>query len=474
VVSAASRIAIHWFRNDLRLADNRALCEAARAQALVPVFVLDPVLLRASRAASPRVRFLLDCLERLARELERRGSQLLVRRGDPAREIPRLAREVRADCVCWNRDVTPYARARDARVRAALARCGIAAVECKDRWIQDPADVCKPDGTAYSVYGPYRRAWRRRLAADPPPALRAPRLPPFPRGPTGLVMPAAAELGHGADATALPTGGERAALRRLAGFLSGPARDYAHLRDLPALDGTSRLSPYLRFGAISARTCLEQARELARADARARAGAERWIDELAWRDFYAAVLRAHPRVLHAAFRAQFDALEWDGRPEWFAAWCEGRTGFPLVDAGMRQLAATGWMHNRVRMVTASFLVKDLGIDWRRGEAHFFARLVDGDPASNNGGWQWSAGTGTDAQPFFRILNPDLQARRFDPDGVYVRRWVPELRALAGHRAHRPPPDAAARAGYPPPIVDHAQRRARALERWRALSGEGTA
>jgi deoxyribodipyrimidine photo-lyase len=258
------------------------------------------------------------------------------------------------------------------------------------------------------------------------------------------------------------------AARRLAAFLGEPVKDYARLRDLPAVDGTSRLSPYLRFGAVSIRTCLEQARELVRAEPEARAGARKWIDELVWREFYAAIVAAHPRVLRGAFRPAFDVLQWDDDPRAFAAWQQGRTGYPIVDAGMRQLLATGWMHNRVRMIVASFLVKDLLVDWRQGERHFMERLVDGDPASNNGGWQWSAGTGTDAQPFFRIFNPTAQGERFDPDGDYVRRWVPELRGLAGRAAHRPWDAARALPGYPAPIVDHAARRALALERFRAI------
>jgi deoxyribodipyrimidine photo-lyase len=458
--------AIHWFRNDLRLSDNAALCEAAAADALLAVFVLDPRLLRANRAAGPRLRFLLDCLARLARELEARGSRLVIARGAPERELVRLAREVGATLVCWNRDYTPFARRRDAVVRAALERLGARVVECADRVVFD--DVRKDDGSAYAVYTPFRRAWLRRLDDDPRPPRPAPRLPPTPEGVASIPLPAASELVAAQEPCELPTGGERAAARRLAAFLGERAKDYARLRDLPAVDGTSRLSPYLRFGAISIRTCLEQARELARADPAARTGARKWIDELVWREFYAAIVAAHPRVLRGAFRPALEALRWNDDPRGFAAWQQGRTGYPIVDAGMRQLLATGWMHNRVRMIAASFLVKDLLVDWRRGERHFFERLVDGDPASNNGGWQWSAGTGTDAQPFFRIFNPTAQGERFDPDGDYVRRWVPELRALAGRAVHRPWDARLATPGYPAPIVDHAERRALALERFRAI------
>jgi deoxyribodipyrimidine photo-lyase len=206
--------------------------------------------------------------------------------------------------------------------------------------------------------------------------------------------------------------------------------DYAEARDLPALDGTSRLSPYLRFGALCVRECFYAASEASAADVRLARGVARWQDELVWREFYAAILEAHPRVANESFQRIYDRIDWSDDDAAFAAWREGRTGFPIVDAGMRQLAQTAWMHNRVRMLAASFRVKDLGIDWRRGERFFFQRLVDGDPGSNNGGWQWSASTGTDAAPWFRIFNPLVQAKRFDPDGAYVRRWVPELRDAA--------------------------------------------
>ena len=237
---------------------------------------------------------------------------------------------------------------------------------------------------------------------------------------------------------------------------------------MPAQDATSRLSPYLRFGAISIRACFREAREAAADDVRAARGIGKWLDELVWREFYAAILASFPHVLRGAFRREYDGVRWDDDPRGFGAWCEGRTGYPFVDAGMRQLRETGWMHNRVRMVVASFLAKDLLIDWRRGERFFLQRLVDGDPASNDGGWQWAASTGTDAQPYFRIFNPVAQGLRFDPDGVYVRRYVPELARLAGAAAHAPWKSPGAAADYPAPIVDHAERREEALARYREV------
>jgi deoxyribodipyrimidine photo-lyase len=288
----------------------------------------------------------------------------------------------------------------------------------------------------------------------------------------GERLPSPAQLGFSGDAAAIPAGGEDAARRRLDAFLDGPVRLYATLRDRPAEDGTSRLSPYLRFGAISVRLCVERALECARAEPGAAAGARKWLDELVWREFYQAVLAEHPRVQTHAYRAEYDAIRWNEDEAGFTAWREGRTGFPIVDAGMRQLAATGWMHNRARMIVASFLTKDLLIDWRRGESFFFQRLVDGDPANNNGGWQWAASTGTDAQPYFRVFNPVAQGEKFDPTGAYVRRFVPELAALSPRFVHRPWDAPAAVRGYPAPIVSHAARRILALRRYEAARRAG--
>lgn len=458
--------ALHWFRNDLRLGDNTALAAAAtRAEVLACAFVLDPKLL--ARAGAPRLRFLCDCLARLADELAKRGSALVVRRGDPADEIARLAREARAGLVTWNRDATPYARARDAAVERGLARDDVRAESFEDRVVFGADRVLTPEGRPYSVYSPYKRAWWRRWHAEPPSPARPVSLPPPPCEPlASLALPAACELGANDEAIELPIGGSAAAQRRLDAFLERAVADYAWRRDLPAVDGTSRLSPHLRFGTISVRACLRRALDAARDDPRRREGVAKWADELVWREFYAAILAHHPRVLRQAYRTELGGVRWRDDAPGLAAWREGRTGFPFVDAAMRQLRATGWMHNRARMVVASFLCKDLLIDWREGERFFLSRLVDGDPASNNGGWQWSASTGTDAQPWFRIFNPVTQGERFDPDGAYVRRYVPELRGLAGGAAHRPWEAPLAAPEYPPPIVDHAAARERTLAAYR--------
>jgi deoxyribodipyrimidine photo-lyase len=467
---------VFWFRNDLRLRDNRGLAAlAARVDELALVFVLDERLLASPRTGAPRARFLLDCLTRLGADLAVRGCPLQVRCGDPREELPKLLAETGAGWLAWNRDGSPYARARDAAVRAAAERAGVRVLEYKDRVIFESEEVRTVDGRPYAVYTPYRNAWRARFEREPELPERAPRLPAPVPGLGSAPIPPATEVGFPTAAAELPTGGEAAAWRRLERFLEHGVRAYPERRDRPGLDGTSRLSPYLRFGAISPRVCVAAALERAREERACAPGVRKWLDELVWREFYAAILSEHPRVLRHSYRPEFDGLRWEQDPSGFAAWCEGRTGFPIVDAGMRQLAATGWMHNRVRMLAASFLTKDLLVDWRSGEAFFFLQLVDGDPASNNGGWQWAASTGTDAQPWFRIFNPTAQGERFDPDGAYVRRWVPELEGLPDDLVHRPWEAPMLAPRYPRPIVDHAERRVLALRRYgEARRGAGGA
>lgn len=468
-VSARSHRVVHWFRNDLRLRDNRALsAAAARAGELVALFVFDDRLLAGDGAGAPRIRFLLASLERLRADLATRGHPLVLRRGDPAREVPAFARAVKADELHWNADYGPYARRRDAAVRSAVSRDGVAVREHKDRVVYSEAELRTQGGDAFRVYSPFRNAWWRRWAEAPERPEGPLRLPkPVPAIQSGS-LPTAAELDAEGDSIELPTAGEAAARRRLDAFLDGPVERYADGRDRPDLDATSRLSPYLRLGAISPRVCFERAFAAERERPRMRPGLRKWLDELIWREFYVAVLAAHPHVVTRSFRPEFDALRWEEDEAGFRAWCEGRTGYPFVDAAMRQLAQTGWMHNRARMVVASFLTKDLGIDWRRGERFFQSRLIDGDLASNNGGWQWAASTGTDAQPWFRIFNPVTQGERFDPEGAYVRRFVPELSGSPDRYLQRPWEAPTPPRDYPAPIVDHAERRAWTLRRFEAV------
>ncbi|MDX1648383.1 MAG: deoxyribodipyrimidine photo-lyase [Myxococcota bacterium] len=461
---------VHWFRNDLRRRDNRALREACDgADALLCLFVLDPRLLEREDAGGPRLRFLREGLTRLDEALQERGQRLVVRRGDPAEVVPRVLHESGAERLVFARDTTPYARRRDDAVRARAEKQGVRVRAVKDRVLFEADEVQKKDGGSYAVYSPFRDRLYARLREEPLRPERAPRLPPPVPGVDAGSLPSPADLGVADDDTDLPTAGADAARRRLDAFLAGGLRHYARDRDRPAVDGTSRLSPYLRFGMISARECVYAARDAAADEPGLRRGARAWIDELVWRDFYAAVLQENPHVLRRSHKPAFDAVRWLDRDDELEAWCRGETGYPLVDAGMRQLRATGWVHNRVRMVVASFLTKDLLVDWRRGERFFFTRLVDGDPASNNGGWQWAASTGTDPQPWFRIFNPTTQAKRFDPDGTYVRRWIPELEAAPTDRVHEPWRWPGRGDRYPDPIVDHKERRELALARYREAS-----
>ena len=463
--------ALWWLRRDLRLADNQALVAAASsASRLVPVFVLDPAILSSEEvgdAAAARVAFLFEGLRRLDAELRMRGSRLVVRHGDPVEELARLAGETGATSLFAEEDPWPYARRRDARVASLLPLHLTAGLT-----LHPPEAVRKADGTPYTVFTPFSRAWRRL----PPPSLThmpdAPSsLPPLPEV-ESLPIPQEPTLPPGVPF--LP--GESEARRRLSAFLEGSSPAvyrYAEQRDRPDVDGTSLLSPYLRFGMLSAREAAKGAlRAIESApDAQARLGAETWLAELIWREFYLSIQAHFPGTEQQSFRADLRSIPWENDEVAFRAWCRGQTGYPIVDAAMRQLAQTGWMHNRARMIAASFLVKDLLVDWRWGERWFMQRLLDADPASNNGGWQWTAGTGTDAAPYFRIFHPVLQGRKHDPAGAYVRRWVPELAHVPQRYLHAPwemPPETqrASRcvvgSDYPAPIVDHAWARERAL------------
>jgi deoxyribodipyrimidine photo-lyase len=462
----ADAVTVMWFRRDLRLADNPALRSAVGRDGVVCLFVVDPVLLgRRHHDAPGRLRFLRAGLESLAADLRERGSQLVVRRGDPAAEVAQVAMDVRADRVAVTDEVSPYGRARDEAVAEALARDGVELRRHPGLCLAEPGELEGSSGSGYRVFTPFYRSWRElplpeRL--DAPAEIRGPRV-------------RIGELeGLPSGDAAIPAG-ERAARRVLVDFIGGGGADAYH-RSRDALDGggTSRLSAYLRFGMISP---AHVGRALG-LPGRLSEGREAFWRQVCWRDFYQHHLLRTPHAARRADRDRFDGVAWDDDEERFRAWCEGRTGYPVVDAAMRQLAETGWMHNRARLIAGSFLTKDLLIDWRRGETHFMRHLLDGDPASNNGGWQWVAGTGTDAAPYFRILNPTLQGERFDPTGGFVRRHVPELREVPARRIHEPwrmtdeeQRVAGCRIGrdYPAPIVDHALQRRAAMARYRAAT-----
>ena len=448
-------ISILWFRRDLRLSDHPALLEAVSAGGeVLPVFVRDPALLRRAGARQARLAASLAALSADT------GGALVVPTGDPAAVIPRLAREVGADRVHVSRESTPYGRRRDDRVRAALDADGRVLVETGSPYAVGPGRILNGSGEPYKVFTPFSRAWHDH--GWPLPARRPDDLP---------WTTVAGEDTADAASTASAPAGEAAALGRWRAFLHDDLDAYDEQRDRPDLDTTSRLSVHLKYGEIHPRTILT---ELGEHPAASGEGARRFVTELAWREFYADVLWHRPRSAWRDLRDTLGDMPYDRGPEvddLVEAWRQGRTGYPFVDAGMRQLLAEGWMHNRVRMVTASFLVKDLHVWWPVGARHFLDHLVDGDLASNNHGWQWVAGTGTDASPFFRVFNPVTQGRRFDPDGRYVRRWVPELAHLDGAAAHEPwKASQGYDGGYPPPIVDHAEERREALRRYEMARG----
>lgn len=442
-----------WFRRDLRLGDHPALLAASDgSRRVVPLFVLDPHL---AVGGQPRTERLLASLRALSESLDGR---LVVRTGAPAEVVPAFAREVGAQTVHVTRESTPYGRRRDEAVQRALAADGRQLVATGSPYAAGPGSVVTRAGGPYRVFTPFARAWRDR--GWPAPAPRPGRVPWLADVPTEPLP-----KGDG-PAAALGPAGEQAALHRWRTFLDEHLERYDAERDRPDLDTSSRMSVHLKYGEIHPRTMLADlaAHPAGRSDA-----AERYVTELAWREFYADVLWHEPASAWRDLRPDLCGLAYDAGPateDLVEAWRTGRTGYPFVDAGMRQLLADGWMPNRLRMVTASFLTKDLHVWWPIGARHFLDHLVDGDLASNNHGWQWVAGTGTDAAPYFRVFNPVTQARRFDPDGAYVRRWVPELSHLDGAAVHEPwrDPDGGAR-GYPERVVDHDEERRVALARY---------
>jgi deoxyribodipyrimidine photo-lyase len=436
-----------WFRRDLRLEDNPALLDAcAGTSGVLLLFVVDP---RLWEPAGPARRAYLAAS--LAALDESVGGRLVVRHGDPVVEVPRAAGEVGARSVHVATDFGPYGSRRDEMVEEALAGQGVELVRTGSPYAVAPGRVVNGSGEGYKVFTPFSKAWAEH-------GWRAPAGRPS-DGQTWLKADTdGVPQAPAPEAMDLPRAGEKAARRRWREFL-GVVAGYADERDRPDLDSTSHMSVHLKWGEVHPRTLLADLAPL-----RSK-GASTYRSELAWREFYADVLHRRPDTAREYLRPEFASMEYDEPGEDLAAWAEGRTGFPIVDAGMRQLRATGWMHNRVRMIVASFLVKDLHLEWQHGARHFMRWLVDGDLASNQHGWQWVAGCGTDAAPYFRVFNPTSQGQKFDPDGSYVRRWVEELADVDTAYIHEPskqpggPPD-----GYPPPLLDHAEERREALAR----------
>ncbi len=456
--------AILWFRRDLRLHDNPALIAAADGRPIVPLFILDDEAPGMRRLGGASRWWLHHSLAALAAGLERRGIKLLLRRGPAAKILAEIAAETGARSIFAGSRPEPDAIARDRALISTLRQLGVTLTLVADSLLFSPKRLTTGAGEPFKVFSPF---WRAALAlGDPPAPSGVPDLAPGPacRGDDlddWRLRPSTPDWAGGLRAAWQP--GEEAARERLARFVDRGLGDYGRLRDLPAVDGTSRLSPHLAWGEISPRQVWHAVR--GREDG---SGAAKFLSEVGWREFSYHLLLASPGLAEANWRADFDRFPWVEDKATFRAWRRGETGYPMVDAGMRELRATGYMHNRVRMIAGSFLVKHLLTDWRRGEAWFWDNLVDADHANNAASWQWVAGSGADAAPYFRIFNPVLQGERYDPDGTYVRRWLPELGDLPATAIHKPWTLAKPPRDYPAPIVDHQLARDRALAAFQSL------
>ena len=432
----SAKVTLFWFRRDLRLQDNHGLYRALEGHSgVLPLFIFDQNILdHLENCKDARVEFIYQRIQELKQQLEQHGSSLYIAQGKPKAIFEKLLRDFKVEAVYTNHDYEPYARDRDAKIAALLRKHKCQLHTFKDQVIFEKDEVIKDDGKPYSVFTPYMRKWKERLKQHPiitypsekhlhrlfrTPNLHSPTLSSLGFQPTGRLFPSSM-------------------------LVARLIKKYHLTRDIPAVDGTSRLSVHLRFGTISIREVTRQAEKLN----------EKWLNELIWRNFYMTILWHFPQVVTEAFKPKYDRIAWRNDPQEFEAWCQGKTGYPIVDAGMRELNLTGFMHNRVRMITASFLTKHLLIDWRWGEAYFAEKLLDYELASNNGGWQWAASSGCDAAPYFRVFNPELQTKKFDPEYKYIKKWVPEYQHFS----------------YPQPIVDHKFARERVLTSYKeALS-----
>ncbi|MBE9239429.1 FAD-binding domain-containing protein [Synechocystis salina] len=455
-----------WHRRDLRLHDHLALAKARQKTArIVGVFCLDNKILQAKAMAPARVAYLLGCLQSLQDHYQRLGSQLLIFHADPVQLLPKLANTLGAQRVVWTLDTEPYAQQRDLAVAQALREQGLAIATEWDQLMHHPGEVLTQAGNPYTVYTPFWKNWRQLPKASPvstPKDLQGLSAAEQEKlDPLGLqAIPQLTDLGFSWDQPLPLAPGEEAAEERLAWFVANVLEEYQQTRNFPALDGTSQLSAALKFGVISPRT-LWQATVAAWDQSRseeARASIETWQQELAWREFYQHCLYSFPALAQGPYRSPFQEFPWEENQDHFQAWCAGETGYPIIDAAMAQLNQTGWMHNRCRMIVASFLTKDLILNWQWGELYFMQTLYDGDLAANNGGWQWSASSGMDPKPL-RIFNPYTQAQKFDPEGEYIRTWLPQLAPfdtgdlLTGKLS----PIERRAVNYPDPVVDHNQQ-----------------
>lgn len=460
-------IALHWFRRDLRLTDNTALHHAsAEAEQVVPVYILSEWKKKHDWTGAKRQQFLCGNLESLSKNLDSIGSRLILRQGNAELELEKLIQETKATALYTNRDPDPFGKSMEEKVAQMCAKHGVVFHVYKDCVNHEADEVLNGEGKPYRVFTPYSKNWLSLGKMKPQPAVKS-------LGPasnvSSLPLPTLQTWDLPACSASIPEAGERAAREQMKKFIeSGRIGTYREKRDLPAVPGTSTLSPYLRYGLISIRELYQRCKAVAEAQETSsaeRVGIETYIKELAWREFYIMVLSHQPQVLETDFNPAFRDVRWDSDEKLFAAWKEGQTGFPIVDAGIRQMLETGWMHNRVRMIVSMFLTKDLHVHWRLGESFFMQHLVDGEIASNNGGWQWSAGTGADAAPYFRIQNPWTQTKNYDPEGIYIKKWIPELRDVPA-ASFLAPPKRPLHRDYPLPIVDHSEERAKTLARFK--------
>jgi deoxyribodipyrimidine photo-lyase len=455
------RRSVVWFRRDLRLSDHRALFEAcAASEEVVPVFLIDEDILDGLPKDNRQVHFIQGCLDELESRLAEKGSRLLVIRGRPREAIPAVVSRLGAQALFFNHDYEPEAKKRDQDVSRMLSRDGVIVRSFKDQVVFESREIVGGSGDPYRVFTPYSKNWLKTLEPKRAEFLREFR-PDLKRLiPSARIKDRNARFSEAGfrESFLFVSPGEQSGKSLLRAF-SKRIGAYHEQRDFPGVEGTSRLSPHFRFGTVSAREAVRFCYE------HFSPGAKIWLNELIWREFYQMILDQYPHVVQGAFKPEYDRLKWSSNREHFQAWCEGRTGYPIVDAAMRQLTQTGFMHNRLRMIAAMFLTKDLLIDWREGERFFAQELLDHELAANNGGWQWSASTGCDAQPYFRVMNPVAQSERFDPEGEFIRKYVPELKNLDSKRIHWPHEGGlfgSSPASYPEPIVDHKTQRLKAI------------
>jgi len=424
-------VAVHWFRRDLRLHDNNALYHALQGEnPVLPIFIFDSNILdKLENKKDARVQFIYESLSNIQKQLRKLNSSVLIKIGNPVECWKNILNEYDVKAVYTNHDYEPYALQRDQEIKSLLNSNNIPFITFKDQVIFEKSEVVKDDGKPYTVYTPYSRKWRSRLNAEGIPSYDSQLLLKN-LAPISIDFPTLEEIGFEKSDLLFPS--DHCA--------DNIIQKYADQRDIPGINGTSRLGIHLRFGTISIREMARKGQNLS----------DSWLNELCWREFYMMILWHFPHVTNGSFKPQYDSIEWRNNETEFQAWCDGKTGYPIVDAGMRELNTTGYMHNRVRMVVASFLTKHLLIDWRWGEAYFASKLLDFDLSANNGGWQWAAGSGCDAAPYFRIFNPYEQTKKFDSDLKYIRKWVPEFQDFS----------------YPQPIVDHKMARERCLETYK--------